>query len=142
MKTYMKRFCLLFSMMMMSMVYVHGQVNLSNSSPDAMYSTSPSFKWEKVVHDFGKIEQNKPVTAVFKFTNTGNAPLIITKAEASCGCTVPEYSKEPIPPGKTGIIKATYNAANPGAFTKDVTIFSNVDNGQVRVQIKGEVVTK
>ncbi|HEX8549802.1 MAG TPA: DUF1573 domain-containing protein [Cytophagaceae bacterium] len=118
---------------------VQAQIAPSGSSPDAMYSNAPSFKWDKTSHEFGKITKDKPVTAVFKFTNSGTAPLIITKAEASCGCTVPEYPKEPIAPGQTGIIKATYNAANPGAFTKDVTIVSNVEGVPVRLQIKGEV---
>lgn len=118
---------------------VEAQIAPSGSSPDAMYSNAPAFKWDKTSHEFGKIAKDKPVTAVFKFTNSGTAPLIITKAEASCGCTVPEYPKEPIAPGQTGIIKATYNAANPGAFTKDVTIVSNVEGVPVRLQIKGEV---
>lgn len=120
-------------------VCAQAQITPSGSSPDAMYSNAPAFKWDKTSHEFGKIAKDKPVTAVFKFTNSGTAPLIITKAEASCGCTVPEYPKEPIAPGQTGIIKATYNAANPGAFTKDVTLVSNVEGVPVRLQIKGEV---
>ena len=89
---------------------------------------------------FGKIEQNKPVTHVFTFTNNGSKPAVIELASAECGCTTPEYSKEPIPRGKSSTIKVTYNAAALGAFTKRVTIkFAGV-NEPVVLTIEGEVV--
>ena len=100
---------------------------------------TPAFKWEKTTHEFGAIAQNKPVTAEFKFTNTGNAPLVIQAAQGSCGCTVPEYTKEPVAPGKTGVVKATFNAAAVGPFTKTVTLTSNAGTTPVVLTIKGEV---
>ncbi|MDJ1501790.1 DUF1573 domain-containing protein [Xanthocytophaga agilis] len=100
---------------------------------------APAFKWEKTTHDFAAIPQGKPVTAEFKFTNSGSAPLIISAAQGSCGCTVPEYSKEPIAPGKTGVVKATFNAAAVGPFTKTVTLTTNVGTAPVTLTIKGEV---
>ncbi|HZY82840.1 MAG TPA: DUF1573 domain-containing protein [Cyclobacteriaceae bacterium] len=89
--------------------------------------------------DFGKIKQGAPVTHEFKFTNTGKVPMIITNVQASCGCTTPDWSKDPVPPGGKGFIKATYNAASVGAFNKAVTVTANIPNGSVQLFIKGEV---
>ena len=89
--------------------------------------------------DFGKIKQGTPVTHEFKFTNSGSVPMIITNVQASCGCTTPAWTKEPIAPGGEGFIKATYNAAAVGAFNKTVTVTANVENGFVQLAIKGEV---
>ena len=81
----------------------------------------------KKEYDFGFIEEDGgKVQCEFEFTNTGNKPLIIVEAAASCGCTKPEYPKRPIEPGKTGKIKVTYNpAGRPGGFKKDVKIRTN-----------------
>jgi hypothetical protein len=89
--------------------------------------------------DFGKIKQGVPATHEFTFTNTGNVPLIITNVQASCGCTTPDWSRDPIAPGGKGFIKATYSAASAGAFTKSVTMTANVEGGMVQLLIKGEV---
>ncbi|WP_027000927.1 DUF1573 domain-containing protein [Eisenibacter elegans] len=102
-------------------------------------AAAPSFKWTKTVHDFGQIKQGAPQTAIFEFTNIGNSPLILSAVNPSCGCTVPEYTKDPIAPGKTGTIKATYNAAAMGNFNKSITVMSNVGEPVV-LFIKGEVV--
>jgi len=89
-------------------------------------------------YDFGKIPQGKPVTHVFIVANTGTEPLILENVQASCGCTTPEWSKDPIPAGGTKEIKVGYNAAAEGAFTKSISIFYN--KGQVKsIVIKGEV---
>lgn len=77
------------------------------------------------VYNFGNVKHNVPAVHVFQFTNTGNAPLIIQSAEASCGCTKPEYTTKPVPPGGKGEIRVTYNAATPGAFDKTVYITTN-----------------
>ena len=103
-------------------------------------SAAPSFSWNVTAYDFGKIALNKPVTHEFKFTNTGNAPLVISSVRASCGCTVTEYSKDPIAPGAEGFVKATYNAAKVGVFTKTVTVNANAEESVVQLTIKGEVV--
>lgn len=78
-------------------------------------------------HDFGQIQEMKgPVTHTFEFTNTGNKPLIIVEAVASCGCTRPEYPTKPIKPGKKGKIKVTYNPiGRPGGFSKSVRVKTN-----------------
>jgi hypothetical protein len=97
------------------------------------------FEWTAQVHDFGKIKQGVPVSHEFKFTNKGKIPLIIANVQASCGCTTPDWSKDAIPPGQIGFIKATFSAASPGAFDKTVTVTANVENGSVQLKIKGEV---
>jgi Protein of unknown function (DUF1573) len=99
-----------------------------------------SFKWVETEHSFGKIKQGKPVTAEFKFTNSGQAPLIIANARGSCGCTGVDYPKEPISPGASGVIKATFNAASAGPFNKTVTVESNAEGGSTLLTITGEVV--
>lgn len=96
-------------------------------------------KFENQTFDFGKIKQGEPVTHEFKFTNTGSAPMIISNVSASCGCTTPDWTKDIIPPGGKGFIKATYNAAAAGAFSKSVTVTANVEGGYVQLIIKGEV---
>ncbi|MFN4144322.1 MAG: DUF1573 domain-containing protein [Runella sp.] len=97
-------------------------------------------KFTKLEHDFGKIEQGKPVSYVFEFTNTGTEPLVLGNVSASCGCTTPEWTREPIPPKGTGKIKATYNAGSMGPFNKSVTVPSNAENGTIYLTLKGEVV--
>ena len=104
------------------------------------YAQKGAMKFAKETHDFGKIEQGKPVTHVFEFKNTGTDPVVINDAQASCGCTKPSFSREPIMPGKAGSISATFNAASAGQFTKTVTVTSNAEGGQTVLYLKGEVV--
>jgi hypothetical protein len=93
---------------------------------------------KEMEHDFGKIPQGKPVTTEFYFTNTGKTPLVLDNVQASCGCTTPEWSKEPVAAGATSRITVGYNAASEGAFTKMITIQYN--GSQVKqLYIKGEV---
>lgn len=96
--------------------------------------------FDSKTHDFGNIPQDVPASFEFEFTNTGSAPLIISNAEGSCGCTVPEYPKAPVMPGKTGKIKVTYNAKTSGPFQKSVTITSNdAVAPSTELRIKGQV---
>jgi Protein of unknown function (DUF1573) len=89
-------------------------------------------------YSFGKIPQGRPVIHVFEITNTGKEPLLLENVQASCGCTTPEWSREPISPGATVPIKVGYNAYSEGHFNKTVTIFYN--NGQTKALIiSGEV---
>ena len=107
--------------------------------------TSPKDKnitWNETTHDFGKLVQGEPSSVTFTWTNNGTEPAVITNAKSSCGCTVAEYTKEPVKPGDSGIVKATYNAAKAGSFTKTVTVtFAGIDVGE-RLIIKGEVEAK
>ena len=101
---------------------------------------SAAFVWTATVYDFGKIQKDSPVSHEFTFTNSGEEALIISSVQASCGCTVTEYTKDPIPAGKTGFVKATYNAAKVGVFTKSITIKANTQDEATLLTIKGEVV--
>lgn len=103
-------------------------------------SALAGFAWTETVHNFGTIKIGEPVTHEFTFTNSGEAALLITSVKASCGCTVAEYSKESIPSGGKGFVKATYNAAKAGAFSKTVTINANTGDEAIVLTIKGEVV--
>jgi hypothetical protein len=98
-------------------------------------------------YDFGMVkEEGGKVSHEFTFTNTGDKPLVIISATASCGCTMPEYPKDPIKPGKTGKIKVTYNpSGRPGEFNKTVKIRYNSDSNKtnrVNVKISGTVIPK
>jgi hypothetical protein len=90
-------------------------------------------------YNFGKIKQGIPVTTFFTVTNTSDKPVVLETVVASCGCTTPEWSKEPIAPGNTSQIKVGYNAANPTPFTKDVTIrLAGIQEAKI-IHITGEV---
>ncbi|MBL7711120.1 MAG: DUF1573 domain-containing protein [Chitinophagaceae bacterium] len=100
-------------------------------APENMYFKTP-------VHDFGIIQEGPTADHEFEFTNVGKEPIIISNVSASCGCTTPSYSKDPVLPGKKGTIKASYNTQGRVApFTKTITITSNV--GVKVLTIKGEV---
>lgn len=97
----------------------------------------------KEVHDYGTIENGANGQCTFEFKNTGNAPLIISNAKGSCGCTVPSWPREPIAPGQTATISVKYDTKRPGAINKSVTITSNATNAPTKViRIKGSVKPK
>ena len=98
--------------------------------------------FEKDLHDFGELQQGDDASFEFKFTNTGSEDLIISQAKKSCGCTVPEYSTDPVPPGGTGVIKVVYDSRRIGNFNKYVTVMSNsVEHPQMMLKIKGKIAT-
>lgn len=125
------------------------QINAQTTTPAAATQATsianpnaPKAKWDKTVSDFGEIEQGIPKEAEFKLTNEGKEPLLIQMAKAGCGCTNLKYSQEPVLPGKSTIIAATYNAAAMGQFTKSITVTTNADPNPVMLLIKGTVVAK
>jgi hypothetical protein len=101
-------------------------------------------KFEKMDYNFGKIkEADGPAIYDFKFTNTGKIPLIIQSVEASCGCTTPEWSREPVLPGKTGFIKVSFNPEfRPGIFTKSISVMANIPRSVAILTITGEVIPR
>lgn len=112
---------------------------LTSTSLFAQKKADDVAKFNVETFDFGKIKQNVPVTATFIVTNISDEPLIIDQANPSCGCTVSDYTKSPIAPGKTGYIKATYNAADLGPVNKQVTVkFANSTDVKF-LNFKGEV---
>jgi hypothetical protein len=107
-------------------------------------TVQPKISFSETTHDFGKFkEADGNVTHKFEFVNTGGSALIIQNVSASCGCTAPSWTREPIPPGGKGYVAATYNpAGRPGAFRKYVTVISNSNPGSERLTIAGEVEPK
>lgn len=107
-------------------------------------SQKPVISFQEKTYDFGKInEKDGSVTHVFDFINKGDAPLVVNKVQASCGCTTPTWTKEPVEAGKKGSITVTYNPANrPNGFTKTITVYSNDTINQTVLIIKGEVIAK
>lgn len=106
----------------------------------AFYSSqAQEISFEKELHDFGTFQQNGDGLYEFKFTNTGDAPLIISNSKGSCGCTVPVWPKEPIGPGKSNVIRVKYDTKRIGAFNKSITITSNAKIDPTKViRIKGK----
>lgn len=103
----------------------------------------PAFKFEKEVFDFGEVKEGEKVSYDFKFKNIGNAPLIITSATATCGCTVPEYPKEPLAPGAEGVIRVVFNSAGrPGMQNKIVSVTANTNPAVTELNILGNVLPK
>ncbi len=102
-------------------------------------------KFDKTTYDFGNFSENEPiVSGVFIFTNVGDAPLVIHQAVASCGCTVPEYTKEPVLPGQSGTLKVTYNGEGkfPGHFKKSITLRTNGKTEMMRIYVEGNMKAK
>lgn len=112
------------------------------SQPDLISNLNQAkIEFETEIIDYGTIEQNSNGIREFKFTNTGNTPLIISEAKKSCGCTIPTWPKEPIKPGENSVIKVKYATNRIGVFNKMVTIISNAERGSIVLKIKGKVVT-
>jgi hypothetical protein len=108
----------------------------------SMAQKPAEIKFEKLTHNFGKFSEKSPVVeCTFAFTNVGETPLVVNQAVASCGCTVPEYTKTPIQPGEKGEIKVTYNGTGkfPGHFKKSITVRTNGAVEMTRLYIEGDM---
>lgn len=108
----------------------------------ALCNAAPQVKWLETTHDFGAFDEDMGnVTADFRLVNTGDEPLVIYAARASCGCTIPSYTKEPVEPGDTAVVKVVYNpTGRPGKFDKKVKIETNTRPSQSIIDIKGVVI--
>ena len=125
----MKKFLLMSLMLMLSVCYVSAQ-------------KQAQIKFDKLTYDFGNFSESNPVQkCTFTFTNVGDAPLIINQAVASCGCTVPQYTKKPVAPGQKGTLSVTYNGKGrfPGHFKKTITVRTNGKPEMTRLYIEGTV---
>lgn len=115
----------------------------SENKPAESTVNGAAIHFEKNSYDFGKINEGEKVSHDFEFTNNGTEPLIISDASASCGCTVPEYPKEPVTPGKKGLIKVVFDSeGNPGMQHKVVTLTSNSNPATTEIYVTGEVKAK
>lgn len=99
----------------------------------------PKASFDKTMHEFGTILWKNPVTATFKITNEGDKPLVISNVTTSCGCTVADWTKEPIQPGQTGTVSSTFDAKAIGHFQKSVGIYCNASTKPIYLAIRGEV---
>lgn len=149
----MKKFLLLMGVTVFSTGFAFAQTghsdhdghNHGTAAPAPTKQTSPATSltvenmvFEHEVHDFGTLAEGPSAEYEFKFKNTGKEPINLQSVNASCGCTTPSWSKEPVLPGKTGTIKAAYNTdKRPGGFTKSITVVSNA--GTKVLTIKGNV---
>ena len=114
----------------------------ANGMDNASAAMKPTMDFTDTVHQFGVIHQGEVVNYEFAFTNNGKSALIIRDASGSCGCTVPEYPHDPVQPGKSAILKVTFNSAGKqGSQEKSVTIHTNTLRGVHMLYIKGEVKT-
>lgn len=104
------------------------------------FTKAAIINFETEIIDYGTVIQHSDGAKTFWFTNTGEAPLLITDVKTTCGCTVPSYSKAPILPGESGEIEIKYSTARLGAFTKSITVISNAEGGNKILKIKGNVV--
>lgn len=121
-------------LMTLLMVFALGQASAQNQA---------EIKFDKTVHSFGTFNVSNPKQeCTFTFTNVGDAPLVINQAVASCGCTVPQYTKTPVAPGEQGTIKVTYNGDGKpaGHFKKSITVRTNGKVEMTRLYIEGDMV--
>ncbi|MBP7808404.1 MAG: DUF1573 domain-containing protein [Bacteroidia bacterium] len=116
-------------------------VNNTASADGSEKGNLPDIKFEEEEHDFGRITQGEKVSFAFKFKNTGNSNLIITSAAGSCGCTVPEWPKEPILPGKEGKVNVIFSSeGKSGLQEKSINIVTNCEPSTRTVKIKTEII--
>ena len=128
---------------MKKVVYLLGIMLLmagAAKAQDAKTQSGPEIVFEKVVHDYGDVPYNGNGECEFRFTNTGDEPLLVQKPKSSCGCTIPSWPNEPILPGESEVIKVTYKTNRVGQINKTVTVNSNaVKNSTVVLRIKCRV---
>lgn len=111
----------------------------SNNNTIAVAEDPKEIEWKKTSHDFGEIVQGTKAKYTFTFVNKGTGPIIINNATASCGCTVPNFSKEPVQPGQQGSVTVVFDSSGKsGNFSKNITVLTSV--GQSTLFIKGNVV--
>jgi hypothetical protein len=116
---------------------------LTTSCKKEVGTSETEMTFETQKHDFGTITQGDKVVYDFKFKNTGKSDLVITGAKGSCGCTIPEYPKEPLAPGEDGVIKVSFNSAGKiGENSKSVVLSANVPEGKKILYIQSNIVPK
>lgn len=134
----MKKYLILFLLIGFS-----AQTYAQQTKPQTAKVNGPILAFEKNTHDFGDIFQGDKVDQVFKFTNTGTEPLIITNIQVTCGCTAPEWPRNPIPPGGTGEIKIGFNSSGKiGRQNKTVTVISNAANEENTISFVTNILDK
>ncbi len=137
----MKKIIITLSLMLFGMAITFGQTTTTTTTSPTQDDNGPAITFAKLVHDYGTVTKGGDGNCEFKFTNSGKEPLILSNVQTSCGCTVPDWPKDPILPGKTATIKVNYTKMNiVGTISKQITVYSNATNGTVVLSIKGTVV--
>jgi hypothetical protein len=114
-------------------------VSLYSFAQQTEADTTLFIQFDSLVHDYGTIVKGSDGSCEFVFKNMGKTPLVLNNVQASCGCTVPEWTREPVQPGKNGVIKVKYNTMIVSTFNKAITVNSNAKNSTVILSIKGTV---
>ena len=138
----MKKNAFLFLSFMLILSCVIGQSKEKKETEAPFVSkvtTGAEIEFDKITYDYGTLEVGDVKTGIFTYTNVGNRPLVLFDVIVSCDCTEVEWQKEPVMPGKTGIIKVIYTAKTPGVIAKQVTVQSNAQTDRIRLQLKGNV---
>jgi len=112
------------------------QENVENASNRDSNVVLPSITFDKLLHDFGEIENGTPVETVFSYTNSGKSPLVVTDIKSTCGCTVPQgWSKEPLSPGESSQFTVKFNGKGANKVSKTITLTTNTEKGMEQVKI-------
>ena len=112
----------------------------NNSNGTLSSGSEGDIKWEEKIIDVGNVKQYNPKEIIYKFTNTGGKPIIITGAKGSCGCTDIIYSQKPVLPGQSAEVLVNFDAETPGVFNKTVTLTMNIENSSQVLRLKGTVI--
>jgi hypothetical protein len=135
----MKKLILALGVTLMTVCFVNAQ---DANAPASVNKNAPVINFDKTTHDYGTVTKGGDGACEFKFKNTGVEPLILSNVTSSCGCTVPEWPREPILKGKSNVIKVKYDTNRVGPINKTVTVVSNATNTPVQLHIIGTVVDK
>jgi hypothetical protein len=140
----MKKSMLFIMVMLISAVGLNAQSQVtskaqSNAATEEV-KNGPKAEWDQQIADLGDVPFRQSTPAEYVLTNTGNEPLLITSARASCGCTNLKYSQEPILPGQSATLSVTFNGTGNGPFRKSITVNTNADERPTILQIKGTVI--
>lgn len=120
-------------------IFFFGALSAQTEQTTPVVEEKSEITFAAIEHNYGTVEFNANGTCTFEFTNTGKTVLVLNDVRASCGCTAPEWSKEPIKPGDKGKITVKYNTMIPGPFHKSITVYSNAKTNPIVLVIKGEV---
>jgi len=113
----------------------------SNDTPESQAREKGVELWfGEVLHQYGEIPEDSDGSCTFTFKNLGDEAIVINRVRSTCGCTVPEWPREPVEPGDTGQIRVVYNTASQGSFYKSIYVYSTAANSPVKLQVKGKVV--
>jgi hypothetical protein len=117
-------------------------VNNPKSASGSNENAIAAIEFTKTEHDFGRLVHGEKVSFIYKFTNTGESDLILSKVSASCGCTASKYTKEPVKPGKEGKVEVTFDSnGQKGMVNKTVTVISNTQPQSTTLRLKAQVIT-